>query len=525
MNRVLFYLSLSFLINQAIFVQGQKTTFSRVLYDIQQNGIIVNSLVRSFDNEYLLAGEFSFKKGIIIKVDSAGSVKWNKTFSTNPDIYPDVVFNCITSTNDSCFVIAGSASNDAGNQTDAFCVKINFDGDTLWSKAINFNGIDHMYAVSVLQTNDSGYIMTGYTSEYDPPSSRIFTAKLDKYGNLQWTNILTGGNVYSVGSSVKQTPDSGYVITGYLENYPPYTLRAFLLKLSPSGTFSWAKKYHLVTSVNCTGNDIMITDNGVLCYLNIGNNVALMKTDFSGNILWSKSYTQPSNNYALYNSIQKLHKTSDSNFVFVSGDCWGSGMTKIDSAGNIILGKSLLLTAVDVIESENKELFIVGNPMCGVKQSQYLPSHIGIIRTDSLGNTQECVFPKNVVLFSDSIITTSISVTALSGGVANDAHPVISSLSIGSYSGCVDIPSGIDEANPVNDLLVFPNPVSTLINIKTDNTENKLIRICDVYNRVILEIPTNESLNTMDVSSFTAGIYFLMIKYDHFIVYKRFCKL
>lgn len=501
-------LAVSFASNIA---DAQQFTFSKVLYDSLQNGIQAHSIVSTADNGYIITGAASYQNGLILKVDSAGNLIWNKTF-------PNLVLNEIIATNDSCFVIVGTSS----------CMKINSNGNLLWSKSIGQGR-----SLCIQQTYDSGYIITGSTEENNAPNERVFVAKLDLTGNLQWTTILTGSNKSNIGYSIKQTLDSGYVITGYMENYPPYEPNAFLLKLSSSGVFLWAKKYHLVSAGLCSGNDVLITSNGFLCYLNTGNNVTLMKTDFSGNILWNKSYGYSGSiNYSF--PAPKLHKTYSNDYVFVSGSgsgCMGnSEVTKTDSTGNLIWKKNLNLGAVDVIESKEKELFIVGNgPLCAASMQQQVSSpQIGIIKTDSLGNGQNCVSSFSIISVIDTIISSSATFTSSPGGTENAIYPSVDSIMIVSYQGCISVVGGIHESEFNNGIFVYPNPSDGKYYVGLpEGMKGSEINII-VYNllgEILLNTKSNNGLSQIDLSKESNGIYIIRVNDTNQSYNQRLIKL
>ncbi len=497
------------IINFTTVLQAQQNTFSKVLTDVPEYGIQAYSVVPTFDNAYMIVGDVDYEQqGLIIKVNLDGNVLWNKTFyNTNPYQYRDMIFHEIISTNDSCFVLVGSAYNESSNHLDALCIKINSDGDTLWSKTISQTDFS-IRALSVQQANDSGYIMTGYANNLSASCQKIFVAKLNLSGNLQWTNLLEESNLKNKGYSVKQTPDSCYVVTGFLENYPPFDPNAFLLKLTPTGEFLWAKKYHLSTNEICFGHDIEITNDGFLFYLELGNHIALMKTDFSGNILWNKSYNQyTSFSYEYYST--KFHKTSDSCYVFVSAGEWGSGLSKVDSDGNMIWTKDVFLKATDVVETINKEFFVIGNgPMYGVKDLKFESPQIGIIQTDSLGNEEDCVSSMNVQPKIDTIISSSATFTSLAGGIENTIHPIINSLVLESDTGCIDFLGSINETLFEKEILVFPNPSNGIFTVNINNEKAAQIIIYNTMGEKIYQSKLYNQEFEIDLSSKPKGMYF-----------------
>lgn len=497
------------LLSLSILVQAQ-SPFSKVFYDSAQLGIQANAIAKTLENGYVIAGEELYTGGLIIKMDSAGYLIWNKRINSGEA----GVFNCIIPTNDSGFVLAGSVYDTARKLSEAFCVKINSKGDTIWSRAIWQSRYNNM-ALTVQQTYDNGYILTGNATELNFDSSGVFVAKLDANGDLEWTNIVTLANNQNIGYSVRQTSDSGYAIIGFMENYPPFDANAFLLRLTSGGEIVWAKKYNLASPTICFGNDLEITKDGFLCYLNTGNYFALLKTDFSGNVLWSKSISLTNYSYCLNCPSPKLHKTLDNGFIFaLSNQAFAANLVKTDSVGNFSWAQNLFFNPIDVLESHDKGFLVLGNgPVIGnVRRSTFFPQ-VGIIKTDSLGNGEYCVTPGGGFSIADTITASTVAFSSLTGGAALIIHPVVSSISLFADSGCVSFLGGIHRINFDNGLSIYPNPSSgnfTLTFI------NPIIRgTLEIHNvigeKIFEENIVNESKLAINLRNVSPGIYFIKV--------------
>ena len=81
-----------------------------------------------------------------------------------------------------------------------------------WEKTYNLSEYDR--GNSIQQTNDGGYILTGFISIMEQD---IVLVKLNYLGDTLWTNSLIESHD-QVGRSVKQTNDSGYIICGTRED-------------------------------------------------------------------------------------------------------------------------------------------------------------------------------------------------------------------------------------------------------------------------------------------------------------------
>src|SRR5688572_32589602 len=94
-----------------------QNTFSMVYYD-SSDYTYGYSLAPSFDNGYLIAGSKP-QDGLIYKIDSAGTIIWDKKYT----IGSSTEFSRIIPTRDSNFVVAGHTYT-TSNQ-DLVCMKIN----------------------------------------------------------------------------------------------------------------------------------------------------------------------------------------------------------------------------------------------------------------------------------------------------------------------------------------------------------------------------------------------------------------
>lgn len=501
-------------------IQAQQNTFTRVFQLNPTNELCVQSVVPAFDNNYLLVGNALdlVNKGLIMNTDSVGNMLWNRVFSNNSSTnYPNFTFNCIIKTVDSCFLITGSAYDTIDKCLNALYMKIDTEGDTIWSKTIHITN-SHSKILSVQQTFDSGYVVTGRADLASTGYMRTLVARIDKDGNLLWSNLLSISTQGSIGYSVKQAPDTSFLIAGLNINYSPQVIEAFLLKLFPDGNLIWAKKYNFLYQSDCLCKDFVITDSGIFMYLNIYGYTAFIQTDFSGNVLWSKSYIQYVGGPGFLDDLtHRIHISSDSMYYFVQGNhSWGS-ISKFDLTGNLIWSKNLDLAPIDVIETKNKEFLIVGND-----HNISFNIQIGVIQTDSLGNNQNCVSPTDNWLIYDSTQCYPVSFNSISDGIEKTIHPVIDTVIIEYYNGCVTTGYEMQENGLDYKVFIYPNPAISylVVDVNQADFDFAYFELFDCYGRKLKEVKLKRPTQTVSLDGVMDGMYLYRIRNKNLVVDK-----
>jgi len=495
---------------------AQQSTFAEVFYKNGQTFTDARaySIIKSSDNHYLIAGGLG-GAALLIKMDTNGTILWNKKYgSYGSDRYIGIV-----ETDDSCFVIAGyhyyylAGSHYPNWIQNILCVKVNSQGDMIWSRTID-NGFES-YALSISQTNDGGCILAGFTYQTQPPWSIMIVDKLDPDGNLSWSRTLACGTDNNKAFSVKQTPDSGYIVTGSFDNYPdpPYDYPAVMIKLTPAGNVSWAYKYS--TGWWSWFSDAVVTWNGLLFLAFTDTGIVLMKTDFSGNVLWSKVGPYASNVGDVMRP--KLRRTSDNGYAMITSQ----ELMKVDSSGNFLWSQDMFLQTSDVIESSDKGFLALGkDPELGVDQKT------GIIKTDSLGNSSSCVTQSSVTTNTITCVLVPVSVTTTTAGTQADLPLSISNAGLSAYSGCDFTVNLRETTRERNALLVYPNPSNGMIRLKADQVNESDLRCIKIYEltgKCIYSSDDPHSFDsTIDITGAPDGIYFLQVVFRDSVVSKIF---
>ena len=199
---------------------------------------IANSVIQTSDGGYVLAGAYGrdvnpFKYSWLIKTDAKGNLSWDKKFDNGE-------FKSIQQTKDGGFIVAGFKSKiKAFVETDPLIIKTDANGKLLWSKTFEKEREDSFNFVQ--QTSDGGYIFSGYTDSMEKGKYAAWFYKTDEKGNEQWSKIKSFGESWDDRSfSVEQTFDGGYLFTGYTESIMKKR-DVWLVKTDINGIEQWNK--------------------------------------------------------------------------------------------------------------------------------------------------------------------------------------------------------------------------------------------------------------------------------------------
>ena len=325
------------------------------------------SVRQTTDGGYVIAGTsyspmFGDGDMYLIKVDGSGNEQWSKNFAPASSYYTEG--NSIQQTNDTGYIICGTS---VVSDYNVYLVKTDVNGNEQWSQM--FGGINFDEGKCVQQTNDDGYIVSGHTWDLGNSFSDILLLKIDSNGNQQWNKSIGGLN-YDVAEFVQQTNDGGYIITGYTRDFSDtigLTSDIYLVKTDENGNELWSKTFggFNVDEGKCiqqTNDGGFIIIGSTRSFSNGDNDVYLIKTDGNGNEQWSKTFGGIGDDEGEY-----VQQTSDGGYIVTgSSESFGSiekevYLIKTDGAGNVtssfnILNKRniRLQKTVDLLGKESK---------------------------------------------------------------------------------------------------------------------------------------------------------------------------
>ena len=296
-----------------------------------------NCVIQTSDEGYALVGyTFSFGAGNydfwLIKTDANGIMQWNKTFGGPAT---DIAYSLIETSNGD-LVLAGQTISVGAESSDFWLIKTDLFGNLKLNQT--FGGSSTEEAYSVIETNDGGFMIAGFTNSFGAGNYDYWLVKTDSDGELQW-NQTYGGSSWDEARSVIQLNDGSYAVAGMTASYGAGSNDFWLVKTDVNGNVEWnqtygtesyEKAYSLVES-----SDGGFALAGYVSYSVFENDFSLVKTDELGNMQWNKTYGGED-----WQIAYSLVQTSDSGYALAGETLPSSGtvdfwLIKTDEMGNI----------------------------------------------------------------------------------------------------------------------------------------------------------------------------------------------
>jgi hypothetical protein len=304
------------------------------------------AVLQADDGGYILTGYESDitdkdKNVCLIKTDSLGNTIWTRTFGDDSD---EIGYS-VQQTKDRGYIISGVTSSYGTGGRDVYLIKTDSEGHAIWVKT--FGGDNFELGYEVRQTTDGGYIIAGETNSYGAGNYDVYLIKTDSTGDTLWTKTF-GGSADEWGHSVQQASDGGYIVTGNTSSYGAGMQDIYLIKTNSLGDTLWTRAFG--GSKDDYGESVLQTTDGgyivvgtTTSYDTVASDIAVLRTDSLGDILWSRRFGEEHHNER-GSSVQEV-EGGDYIIVGSSGACGVEisdvYIVRIDNSGNEFWSKAV----------------------------------------------------------------------------------------------------------------------------------------------------------------------------------------
>jgi hypothetical protein len=284
-----------------------------------------------------------------LRTDSNGDTLWTRTYG-GPGY--DTAYG-VDLAHGSGYVITG-IKDPGGGTGDVYLVRIDGNGDTLWTNT--YGGTEVDWAMRVRRTSDGGYIMVGETRSFGYGLGDAYLVKVDSLGVMEWHQWYGGASV-DVAYDVRQTASGGYIAVGYTASAGAGSFDVFLIHTLADGDSIWTKTYGGTGYES--GLSIVITYD--YNYVIVGNtnsygagsqDVYVVKVSPTGEFIWDETYGG-----ADYDAGSSIQETPDKGYV-ICGRKFVTGMHYQAYAIRLLGYDPLVWAVADVPADQGREVTV-----------------------------------------------------------------------------------------------------------------------------------------------------------------------
>lgn len=272
---------------------------------------IATSLRPTLDGGYVVAGYNRYPFGpsdssFLRRVDREGKEVWLRALGSGGQ---EQAF-CLAEVDDGGYLVAGTSGPSVSAGLDAWLVKTDGSGNRVWEKTYGGDGAQVFKYVESLA--GGGCIAAGYTESSGV--SDTWVARLDAKGKALWYRNL-GAPGSDRANSVRKTGDGGFIVGGEVTPEGSETAEARIIRLDAQGDLVWSRTYGGPADDGFF--DVLPTSDGGFVATGYtvssgmgGSDLWLVKTDRSGNEVWSRAFGWKADDVGLH-----VIETADDGYV------------------------------------------------------------------------------------------------------------------------------------------------------------------------------------------------------------------
>ena len=286
-----------------------------------------DSVVLAGDGGYFIFGETdAYGAGdrdfFLLKINRDGTEEWFKTYGGEGREWP---YGMLHLSNGELLIYGFTES--IGGGRDEYAIRVAQDGDIIWEYTVESPGEE--LVLDALETREGDLVLAAIVEEDGG------LVKLAADGSLQWAHRyeLAG---WQYASQVAQTEDSGFLLAGFSMSSAPQQADTWLARCSSTGEQEWETSFGDPTFDDYANSMIRLSD-GTYLIGAIANGVLLSRVDEDGNVLWRRSLLEQQTVYG----GMALTEVEDGGYLvagliqLINGRSYDAFLVRTDGEGRI----------------------------------------------------------------------------------------------------------------------------------------------------------------------------------------------
>ena len=202
----------------------------RAIASTEDNHYVVVGYTNSMGN-----GDYDF---LLLKIDASGNLVWSKTYGGTQS---DKAY-AVMGTTGGCVAVGDTRSKGAGDN-DAWIIKTDPDGNVIWDKTVGGEGFDMPNCGAA--SNYGGYLAAGFTFSFGNGERDFWLVKIDDQGNLLWS-CTVGRSAFEEAYAVVETAENQFVMAGWTNSIGEGHYDFYVVKVSVENTSNGLSAYNFI---------------------------------------------------------------------------------------------------------------------------------------------------------------------------------------------------------------------------------------------------------------------------------------
>lgn len=270
---------------------GERRDYANRIYQTSDNGYIVIGYTSSYG-----AGG---KDVYLLKTSPDGVLDWQATYGTPlEEVGLDV-----TEISTGGYIISGHAESDDLGEHDTYIIRVDADGNELWSEI--YNDLGSTWGNSIFQSGEYFVFGGTKTSSSGINNRDCYLTWIDDEGNIY--DMATYGSNSHLNHdwchSIIRTSDNGYLLVGKASRHSAEIYDFSVIKTESDGSYRWQQLHGVSTYYDYGRDAVELTDGGyLLCGVTKStttkNDIHLIKIDSTGAEVWQSGLDWPGVDWA-----------------------------------------------------------------------------------------------------------------------------------------------------------------------------------------------------------------------------------